>query len=53
VISKILRSAGRDLKTLTLGVLRHDLITILHPSKSPKLLPKNGKNTVKVCDFHD
>jgi hypothetical protein len=46
----LLRAAGTNLDILTLGGSEHVSTTFLQRSKMPKPLPKNGKQTMRVCD---
>jgi len=48
----LLRAAETNLEILTLGGIEHVSITFLQRRKTPKRLPKNGKQTMRVCDFN-
>ena len=47
----LLRAAETSLRILTLGGIEDSSITFLQRRKTPKVLPKNGKQTMGVCDF--
>jgi hypothetical protein len=47
-----LRAAGTNLGILTLGGIEHASITFLQRRRTRNLSPKNGKQTMRVCDLH-